>query len=107
MYNIIADGVISNEDGQQYYLKFEVKEWDETAELVTSVVNKVRQSHTKEYFRKWVVVPFDQMKDIKVQRFVCEKGEYFVSDTSQYLPIWLRHIADMEPIPEDEKGALP
>lgn len=98
--------MISNADGQQYYLKFEVKEWDETAELVASVVNKVRQSHMQQYFRKWVVVPFDQIKDIKVQRFVTEKGEYFVSDTSQYLPIWLRRVADMELIPEDEKAAL-
>lgn len=90
-------------DNQVYYLKFQVIPFEENIELRTESIDSVGHRLVKQHFRKWIHV--SDICAINVNLVHVDGHEIFVSDTSQYLPCWLReptiYSDEFIEIPED------
>lgn len=84
-----------------------MKKYDATIPLIDTAVNKVRNSNFKQYFRKWCFVPSDELIGVKVHQQYDDDGEFFISSTEHYVPVWLRADCDLANVPADEIIVLP
>lgn len=62
----------------------------------------------RQYIRNWVKVSADELKGVNVCQLTDVLGDYFVSDTSWYIPEWLREeplsvTSSIRALPADEK----
>lgn len=88
--------------GSKFYLKFEIRDFDPSVPLITTEYHKVGKYTRVQYFRNWIKVPATEMEGVKVGRLVDEFGEHYLSDTSMYLPEWLKDSEE-----EHEEHDLP
>lgn len=99
-------GIIKHPNNERkFYLRFEIKKYDQNIELSTAKPNNVGKYLKMQHIRKWLKVSSEEVKEIKVCKLFDENGEYFVSDTSYYVPEWLRSepfSAENNSIPKDK-----
>lgn len=66
-------------------------------------INKVGKYYIRQHFRNWMKVSADELRAVKVCQLSDEKGLFYISDTSFYVPQWLREgYAGIDDI-DDEK----
>lgn len=107
-YFAVSGGFIQNpNDERKFYLRFEVKKYDGKIPLSTTKSSNVGKYLKLQHIQNWKKVSFEELKHIKVCKLVDEKGDYFISDTSWYIPEWLRTEASSTNadnfIPPDKK----
>lgn len=103
-----AGGVIEHPtNDRKFYLRFEVKKFDEAIPCTTTVVQKVGKYLKKQHIQKWSKVTAEELQNVKVVKLMDESGDCFLSDTSVYVPEWLRDMpaaatSDSRAFPVDE-----
>lgn len=75
-------------DEFEYPLKFEIQAYEPGHPLEVPTVEIYRKKTITHSIRTWCFV--DNIPNIEVYRMVDEFGEFYISDTAQYIPDWLR-----------------
>lgn len=80
-----------------------MEQFDQATPLVTVKQNRVGKYIKTQHFRNWFKVTKEELTDVKVCELHDENGKYFISNTSWYVPEWLRDLEHTEhdDLPED------
>jgi hypothetical protein len=73
--------------------------FQENIETQSESIEMVGKRLVKQYYRKWIRVT--DVHEINVNITNVDGQEIFVSNTSEYLPCWLREPAELSEFPED------
>lgn len=87
--------MIIHPDGEKYFLKFEIRQYDEKIALFEED-NSV--GNNGQNMRTWIRVPSAETQNVQVCEMKDSIGKFYVSDTRYYVPIWLRaELAENSP----------
>lgn len=78
-----SSGVITAPDGQLYHLQFEVRAF--------AGEQPIEHCLYEENIRTWFYVSSADLQNVNVCEMEDEEGTFFISDTANYVPKWLRN----------------